>query len=78
MLNDESGFTRIIISERPFDQLFVNCIYPIWDYGSGDRYIRDALSSMMNQLRQSNSIYNNLLIDLQEKISNKIAEMNDK
>jgi len=50
VFEDEEGLPRINTVEDSFERLFVECYYPIWDYGKKDRYIQDALQQMMEQL----------------------------
>jgi len=50
VFEDEEGLPRINTVEYSFERLFVECYYPIWDYGKKDRYIQDALQQMMEQL----------------------------
>ena len=40
------------MKELSFEELFVECFYPIWNYGKEDRYIQDALLQMSQQLLQ--------------------------
>ncbi len=51
-LADENKVMRVVIKELSFEELFVECFYPIWTYGKGDRYIQDALLQMSQQLLQ--------------------------
>ncbi len=50
VLMDEQGVARVALHELSFDELFVECFYPIWEYGKKDRYIQNALLHMMEQL----------------------------
>jgi uncharacterized membrane protein len=51
-LADENKVIRVAIKELSFEELFVECFYPIWNYGKEDRYIQDALLQMSQQLLQ--------------------------
>lgn len=42
----------ILLKVPSFEDLFKDCIYPIWNYGKQDRYVQQALSHMLNQLLQ--------------------------
>ncbi len=53
VLRDENNQLRVVLSEWSFEELFRECYYPIWDYGKNDRYIREALQKMTNQLKAS-------------------------
>ncbi len=50
---DENGHLRIHAETWSFEQLFKECYYPILDYGKKDRYIQQALLSMVEQLQES-------------------------
>ncbi|WP_158829539.1 DUF2254 domain-containing protein [Mucilaginibacter lacusdianchii] len=49
-LKNEQGVVLIRQIVPTFKELFEDCIYPVWEYGKDDRYIRDALLHMLNQL----------------------------
>ncbi|MEJ7586704.1 MAG: DUF2254 family protein, partial [Ferruginibacter sp.] len=51
-LTDENKVIRVAMNELSFEELFVECFYPIWKYGKEDRYIQDALLQMTQQLLQ--------------------------
>jgi uncharacterized membrane protein len=51
-LADENKVIRVAMKELSFEELFVECFYPIWKYGKEDRYIQDALFQMSQQLLQ--------------------------
>lgn len=42
----------IVLKITTFDDLFQDCIYPIWNYGNKDRYVQQAISHMLKQLDQ--------------------------
>lgn len=44
------GIVRIIHKERTFDEMFMDCIYPIWDYGKNDRLVLKELDHVLTQL----------------------------
>jgi uncharacterized membrane protein len=52
MLADENKVIRLAMKELSFEELFVECFYPIWKYGKEDRYIQEALLQMTKQLLQ--------------------------
>jgi len=49
---DANNVLRVIMKEFSFEELFVECFYPIWNYGKEDTYIQDALLHMTQQLVQ--------------------------
>lgn len=51
-LADENKVIRVAMKELSFEELFVECFFPIWKYGKEDRYIQDALLHMCHQLLQ--------------------------
>lgn len=48
---DKEGIPRIQIQQRSFENMFMECFYPIWNYGKKDRYIQNALLQMISQLQ---------------------------
>ena len=44
------GEVCVVLKVSTFKQLFQDCIFPIWQYGEKDRYIRQALLHMLDQL----------------------------
>lgn len=36
---DEHKMSRILVRERTLEEIFAECIYPIWDYGKHDRLV---------------------------------------
>ena len=64
-LAGENKVIRVAIKELSFEELFVECFYPIWKYGKEDRYIQDALLQMMEQLIQCD-VHKENLIPLQQ------------
>jgi uncharacterized membrane protein len=49
-LADENKVSRVAMKELSFEELFVECFYPIWNYGKEDRYVQNSLLQMMEQL----------------------------
>ncbi|WP_460692420.1 DUF2254 domain-containing protein [Mucilaginibacter puniceus] len=41
----------IILKVLTYEELFKDCIYPIWNYGNKDRYVQQALLHMLEQLK---------------------------
>lgn len=50
VIADGSGTPRIHVKSSSFEELFITCIHPIWNYGKNDQYIRDELKVMIGQL----------------------------
>ncbi len=53
------------MKELSFEELFVECFFPIWKYGKEDRYIQNSLLQMMEQLIQCD-VHKENLIPLQQ------------
>ncbi|RNL50321.1 DUF2254 domain-containing protein [Pedobacter jejuensis] len=70
---DNNDHARIILSERSFKDLFVECINPIWDYGADDRYIQNTMFAVLIQLisAASNEEEITLLVSMQAEVTNK-------
>lgn len=71
-VKDEDNVVRIITQERSFDEIFNDCIHPIWDYGREDRLVLKELLHIMLQLQAQGEqpSINNLLQLVQEAIKN--------
>lgn len=50
-LFDENKIIRVVIKELSFEELFIECFSPIWQYGKTDRYIQNAMQLMVAQLK---------------------------
>ncbi len=61
----------ILLKVPSFEDLFKDCVYPIWNYGKQDRYVQQALSHMLNQLLQLDE--DNIQTQLFSKLLNQIA-----
>ncbi len=48
----EDGITRIITTEKSFDEVFELAMLPIWDYGKNDRVVLQAFHHILIQLQQ--------------------------
>lgn len=77
-INSDKGSVLIYLTERSFKELFEECIYPVWDYGSDDRFIQNALQAMISQLMTAgpDSDAAKVLNKLQKKIIDKITKRN--
>lgn len=51
---DENDVARLFIPSISFEDLFTMCIYPIWNYGKKDQYIRNELSRLLSQVQTLN------------------------
>ncbi|QPH40888.1 DUF2254 domain-containing protein [Pedobacter endophyticus] len=67
-LQDDEKTTRIFIRERTFEEIFEDCIFPIWDYGKKDRMLINALHHVLSQLNQSTprAVIKNLLAQVEK------------
>lgn len=76
VFSDEKDINRIYITEGSFEHLFADCIYPVWDYGSDDRYIQQALYSIITQLQNLDTMQSQteLFAEMLNKINHKISE----
>lgn len=50
-IKDRNDVLRIFTKERTFEEIFTDCIYPIWDYGKEDRLILKELVHILTQLQ---------------------------
>ncbi|WP_200864773.1 DUF2254 domain-containing protein [Arcticibacter svalbardensis] len=51
-IKDRDNVVRIIVKERTFEEIFEECIYPIWDYGKEDRLVLNELLHVLLQLQK--------------------------
>lgn len=74
---DKDGVVRIITKERSFDDIFRDCIHPIWDYGKKDRLIlREFLHVMLLlQKRSENPLINSFLEHVENEIKRQELEV---
>ncbi len=54
VLKDEEGNPRIIDKIISFEELFEDCMLPIWHYGKSDYYIQKTMLHMLQQLQTAN------------------------
>lgn len=75
-IKDDEGSVRIVSKERTFNQIFKDCIYPIWDYGREDRMLLNELHHVLLQLQKQREqpLVNNLLGLVQKAIIKKDPE----
>ncbi|QXV66753.1 DUF2254 domain-containing protein [Mucilaginibacter sp. 21P] len=55
IIRDKNGDPRIRQQVATFEELFEDCIGPICHYGKDDRYVKDAIKHLADQLRQQDS-----------------------
>lgn len=69
-LVDENNVIRVRMKELTFEELFIECFFPIWKYGKEDRYKQDVLLQMTQQLLQCDVTQknNDLLQNFKAKI----------
>ena len=65
-IKDKENTVRIVTREWTFDEIFEDCIYPIWDYGKEDRMLVKELKHTLLQLQQIKS--SPKIIDMLAKI----------
>ncbi len=51
VLMDTQNTPRIYIPDLTFDEMFKDYIYPIWNYGKNDEYVKKELIVMIEQLK---------------------------
>ncbi len=49
-VKDKNNRVRIYVRDKTFENLFEECILPIWDYGKKDRLIQTEMINLLNQL----------------------------
>ena len=71
-LKDEDNVVRIITKERSFNDIFQDCIYPIWDHGKNDRLILEELKILLTQLQHisNNSLQSEMLLQSERLLGN--------
>ncbi len=71
VLCDTQSIPRIQVVSSNFEELFIKCIHPIWNYGKNDQYIQRELLTMLMQLEQADSSlkHQNLFRALAARIS---------
>lgn len=76
---DENDVDRLFIPSISFEDLFRMCIFPIWNYGKKDQYIRNELSRLLSQVQTLNfgneykQIFTQLTIQIENE--NQISAM---
>jgi len=67
---DKNQVRRLAIKELSFEELFVECFDPIWQYGKEDKYIQHAMHHMLEQLKgcDINNTHLSLFSVFEEKI----------
>lgn len=74
LIKDAKKTPRIHVPTFDFEDIFQECIVPIWNYGKGDQYIQKELLSLLKQLNQADvkNIHSTLLNDFILQIQNKV------
>lgn len=76
---DDNDVARLFIPSISFEDLFRMCIFPIWNYGKKDQYIRNELSRLLDQVQTLNfgneykQIFTQLTIQIENE--NQISAM---
>ncbi|MEJ7644788.1 MAG: DUF2254 domain-containing protein [Chryseolinea sp.] len=52
-IRDDNGISRIFIKEKTFDEIFSECILPIWDYGKTDRLMQNEMIHLLTMLQMT-------------------------
>ncbi|QEE50795.1 DUF2254 domain-containing protein [Flavobacterium alkalisoli] len=73
---DNHNTTRIYCPSSGFEEIFHQCILPIWKYGKNDQFIQQAMYKAVMLLKESDvkNVYHNLLDQFLLKINEKIEE----
>ncbi|MGY3053854.1 putative membrane protein [Pedobacter sp. UYEF25] len=50
-VKDKDNMVRIYVRDKSFENLFEECIMPIWDYGKKDRLIQTEMINLLKQLQ---------------------------
>ncbi|MET4080882.1 putative membrane protein [Pedobacter sp. UYP30] len=50
-VKDNENKVRIYVRDKSFENLFEECIMPIWDYGKKDRLVQTEMLNILNQLK---------------------------
>lgn len=68
-IKDDNGQIRIITIEKSIDELILQTIVPIWDYGKNDRLVQKEMIYLLGCLQsvQYNKIVDRLLIKVHEQ-----------
>ena len=76
LLFDRENQLRVILRGRSFEELFSECILPIWDYGKKDRFVQNTIHQRVNQLKRANvnKDVDVLLTEFLEKVGNAISD----
>lgn len=77
VLHDDQGTPRIFLKEPDFTSIFENYLLPIWDYGKGDRLLRQELQKLLLQLQActTNGSNQKIINLLQEEIAQQTARL---
>ena len=66
-LKDKENVVRVIVKEKTFEDIFNECILPIWDYGKNDRLVQQEMVNILTQLKMKapDGAINALLLSVQ-------------
>ncbi len=74
VIKGDKDEVRITRNTTSFNELFENCIYPVWHYGKSDRYIQNAMMLILDQLKKLDvkeryqAVFNKLLNEVKSAI----------
>ncbi len=74
VLRDDDKVERIFIEVLTFDKIFIESVFPIWDYGQNDRLIQQELNLLLTQIQfiVSKPIISTILSEVKIKLKNNI------
>lgn len=69
-LTDKKNVVRVIVKEKTFEEIFNECLLPIWDYGKSDRLIQQGMLNILTQLKMkaNYTAIDKLLLSVQSAI----------
>lgn len=73
IIKDSAGNSRIYCPSSGFEEIFKDCIIPIWNYGKNDQYIQDGIYFSINQLKERDiqnkytSLFDHFLDEIRKK-----------
>ncbi len=75
IFKDKNGTARVFLRQREYEDLFVECFYPVWNYGKDDLYVQQALLRMLVQLKdRSDKRYSPSLENLLREVRRKVQK----
>lgn len=77
IFKDDNDNVRIYVQKHSFEQYFIDCFYPIWDYGKNDRLVLNAFENVLNQMENAfkDNHYTNGIKDLLNNVQLAISKL---